>query len=51
MLQSMTQVGHCIYIVGGTCGYVYDIDVHKLDLRTLSWEEIPSKSKYQPQAR
>ncbi|XP_045166650.2 kelch domain-containing protein 10-like [Mercenaria mercenaria] len=49
--HSMTQVGSCIYIVGGTCGYVYDCDVHKLDLRSLVWEEIPAKSKYLPEPR
>lgn len=49
--HSMTQVGHCVYIVGGTCGYIYDSDVHKLDLKTLTWEEIPAKSKYLPEAR
>nr|KAG5701674.1 hypothetical protein BaRGS_027832 [Batillaria attramentaria] len=27
-----------LYIVGGTTGYIYNSDVHRLDLRTCQWE-------------
>ncbi|XP_060556787.1 kelch domain-containing protein 10-like [Ruditapes philippinarum] len=49
--HSLTQVDNCLYVIGGTCGYVYDSNIHKLDLNLLTWEEIPVNSKYIPQPR
>lgn len=33
----------CLYVVGGTTGYRYTIDVHKFDFRTQTWHELYRK--------
>jgi hypothetical protein len=32
--------GLCLYTVGGTTGFDYTADIHRLDLRTGIWEEV-----------
>ena len=36
----------CIYVVGGTTGFTYSIDVHKFDLTTRRWTELYRKTPY-----
>lgn len=43
--QAMTLVGKSLYVIGGTTGYEYSIDVHKLDLNSLIWEELETSEK------
>lgn len=44
--QAMTFYEGCLYVVGGTTGFDYSIDVYKFDLNTRAWEElIPTTSK------
>lgn len=33
----------CLYVVGGTTGYRYTIDVHRFDFRTNTWTELYRK--------
>lgn len=28
------------YVIGGTTGYNYSIDIHKLDMQSLEWEKL-----------
>ena len=44
--QAMTtdHSGH-IYLVGGTTGFQYTIDVHKLDLKTRLWQNLYHKNQ------
>lgn len=49
--HTMTLVDSCIYIIGGTCGYVYDLSIHKFDLHTRKWEQVTPNSKYIPEPR
>lgn len=34
------QDNGCLYVVGGTTGYLYTIDVHKFDLHTRKWTQL-----------
>lgn len=36
--QGVVMDNMCIYSIGGTSGYEYEMDVHRLDLRTRKWE-------------
>lgn len=40
------SVNDCIYVVGGTTGFTYSIDVHKFDLTTRRWTELYRKTPY-----
>lgn len=43
--QAVTLAGNWLYVVGGTTGYEYSIDVHRLDMDSSRWEELVSKGK------
>ena len=47
----MTLVDRYIYTVGGTTGFVYNMDVHRFDLTTCTWELVEPKSQYTPEPR
>ena len=47
----MTLVDRYIYTVGGTTGFVYNMDVHRFDLTTCTWELVEPKSQYVPEPR
>ncbi|KAL4226679.1 Kelch domain-containing protein 10 [Mactra antiquata] len=49
--HSMVRHGNYLYVMGGTCGFVYDSDVHQLNLKTMEWKDIPVNSDYKPEAR
>ncbi|OWF43573.1 kelch domain-containing protein 10-like [Mizuhopecten yessoensis] len=50
--HSMNVVGHYLYIVGGTSGFVYNMDIHQLDLRTATWTHLEADNqKYIPESR
>lgn len=36
--QGVVMEGKYIYSIGGTSGYQYEMDVHRLDLSTRKWE-------------
>lgn len=36
--QGVVMEGKNIYSIGGTSGYLYEMDVHRLDLSTRQWE-------------
>ncbi|KAB7501797.1 Kelch domain-containing protein 10 [Armadillidium nasatum] len=38
--QAICREEQHLYVVGGTTGYQYSIDVHVLDLKTLTWEYL-----------
>ena len=39
-LQSSYLHNMYLYVIGGTSGFEYDCDVHRLDLNTLKWEVL-----------
>lgn len=47
--QTMTVLGTKLYIVGGTSGYVYNSDVHRLDICTGNWKKL--KPSMEPSGR
>jgi hypothetical protein len=52
--QALALDGLYLYTVGGTTGYEYNADVHRLDLRTGVWEVVyvcEGKGKKEPQGR
>jgi hypothetical protein len=36
----MSLYENCLYIFGGTTGYEYNADIHRLDLATLEWSQV-----------
>jgi len=36
----MDSAKKCFYVIGGTTGYAYSMDVHKLNLETRVWEPL-----------
>lgn len=38
--QAIVYHNHCIYTIGGTEGFFYSCDIHRLNLNTLEWEAI-----------
>ena len=44
----MTVIGNSLYIVGGTTGWEYNCDVHKLNFSTAEWEEVISRNRPPP---
>ncbi|CAG7822338.1 unnamed protein product [Allacma fusca] len=38
--QAIVLDKKCFYVIGGTTGYDYSLDVHKLDLVTFEWETL-----------
>ncbi|KAJ8301763.1 hypothetical protein KUTeg_020750 [Tegillarca granosa] len=49
--HTMTVVGKDLLIVGGTSGWMYNMDVHKLDLQTAKWEKLVNTSRFSPESR
>lgn len=52
--QALILDGPYLYTVGGTTGFDYYADVHRLDLRTCVWEEVyvcTGRAKEEPQGR
>lgn len=49
--QTLTKIGKHMYVCGGTSGYTYDLHIHRLDLQTLTWEELPAQSNFVPESR
>lgn len=49
--QSMVVSGRYLYTVGGTDGYVYSMDVYRLDLRTRVWEKLTRTDGEGPRPR
>ncbi|XP_071082314.1 kelch domain-containing protein 10-like [Haliotis cracherodii] len=40
--HAMLLIGRYLYVCGGTTGFVYNMDVHRLSLDTLVWEKLSS---------
>ncbi|KAM7056839.1 kelch domain-containing protein 10 [Acridotheres tristis] len=38
--QAMAIINGCLYVFGGTTGYIYSTDLHKLDLNTREWIQL-----------
>ncbi|CAK8689337.1 kelch domain-containing protein 10-like [Clavelina lepadiformis] len=38
--QAMVFIGQYLYIYGGTTGYEYNTDLHRLNLKTFVWENL-----------
>ena len=39
-LQAMALINGSLYVFGGTTGYIYSTDLHKLDLNTMVWTQL-----------
>lgn len=39
-LQAMVIINGCLYVFGGTTGYLYSTDLHRLDLTTKEWSHL-----------
>lgn len=39
-LQAMAIINGSLYVFGGTTGYIYSTDLHKLDLNTREWIQL-----------
>ncbi|PKU27127.1 kelch hypothetical protein [Limosa lapponica baueri] len=37
---AMAIINGCLYVFGGTTGYIYSTDLHKLDLNTREWIQL-----------
>lgn len=37
VLQAMVIINGFLYVFGGTTGYIYSTDLHRLDLTTREW--------------
>ncbi|WAR26504.1 KLD10-like protein [Mya arenaria] len=49
--QALAQIDNYMYIVGGTSGFTYDMDINRLNLTDLTWEHLEPRSKYVPSER
>lgn len=38
--QAMALINGSLYVFGGTTGYIYSTDLHKLDLNTMVWTQL-----------
>ncbi|NXC24140.1 KLD10 protein, partial [Campylorhamphus procurvoides] len=38
--QAMAIINGCLYVFGGTTGYIYSTDLHRLDLNTREWSQL-----------
>lgn len=38
--QAMAIINGSLYVFGGTTGYIYSTDLHKLDLNTREWTQL-----------
>ncbi|OBS78939.1 hypothetical protein A6R68_18684, partial [Neotoma lepida] len=45
--QAMALINGSLYVFGGTTGYIYSTDLHKLDLNTMVWTQLkPNNLSY-----
>lgn len=49
--HAMARLGKDVYVCGGTTGFVYNMDIHRLDIYTGVWEKLQVQSKYTPSSR
>lgn len=52
--QALVYHNGFLYTIGGTTGYEYTCDVHRLNLKTLMWEAVyvcQGKGEYEPAGR
>ncbi|KAK3103056.1 hypothetical protein FSP39_016129, partial [Pinctada imbricata] len=49
--HTIITLGTNLYVCGGTSGFVYDLDVHRLDLQSRVWKKLPVLSRYIPDSR
>lgn len=49
--QAMALYEGCLYVVGGTTGFEYSMDVHELNLTTKVWKELKPTTKEKPAER
>ena len=42
--QAMACVQSHLYVYGGTSGFVYNTELHRLDLNSLVWEKLKPKN-------
>lgn len=40
VIQAMAIINGSLYVFGGTTGYIYSTDLHKLDLNTREWTQL-----------
>lgn len=40
IVQAMAIINGSLYVFGGTTGYIYSTDLHKLDLNTREWTQL-----------
>lgn len=40
IIQAMAIINGSLYVFGGTTGYIYSTDLHKLDLNTREWTQL-----------
>ena len=40
----MACINSHLYVYGGTTGFVYNTELHRLDLNTFVWEKIKPKN-------
>nr|CAB3259254.1 kelch domain-containing protein 10 [Phallusia mammillata] len=38
--QAMAVIGSNLYVYGGTTGYIYNTELHELNLHTLNWRKV-----------
>ena len=44
-IQVIHKVGKYFYVFGGTTGWEYNAEVHRLDIETYCWEKILPEGK------
>jgi len=49
--QAIALHGGALYVVGGTTGFLYSMDVHRLDLKTLHWQRLAATTRPQERYR
>jgi hypothetical protein len=52
-MQAVTLDDNELYVVGGTTGYEYNMDVHKINVMDRVWEQLyqTSADHHQPMTR
>nr|XP_022917539.1 kelch domain-containing protein 10 homolog [Onthophagus taurus] len=52
--QALVYYNDSLYTIGGTTGFSYTCDIHKLNMKTQSWESVyicQGKGDYEPEGR
>ncbi|KAL5015388.1 hypothetical protein ScPMuIL_009658 [Solemya velum] len=49
--HTLTLDGSHLYVCGGTTGFMYNVDVHQLDLRSREWKELKTTCQTAPTGR